>query len=189
MPLSNTHFQYVFLVPFVGMPLGPSHLMCAPNAIPFLTRGFLNSVLLTLIFFSLPFWKTARKTTKKIRISSACRTPKIFGKEGKNAQNRKEFLEKEKGKENPKGKEKKIREYRSSKWHYRQIILLSNADEKDFGMQAQLFFAAWSGNHSRSKLFRSLDGRNARFKNGHARVETRVLKTLVCRKKCRMLLY
>ena len=63
----------------------------------------------TLIFFSLPFWKTARKTTKKARISSACRTPKILGKEGKNAQNRKEFLEKEKGKENQKGKEKKIR--------------------------------------------------------------------------------
>ena len=36
-----------------------------------------------LIFFSLPFWKTARKTTKKARISSACRTPKILGKEGK----------------------------------------------------------------------------------------------------------
>ena len=63
-----------------------------------------------LIFFSLPFWKTARKTTKKARISSACRTPKILGKEGKNAQKRKEFLEKEKGKENQKGKEKKIRE-------------------------------------------------------------------------------
>ena len=55
-----------------------------------------------LIFFSLPFWKTARKTTKKARISSACRTPTILGKEGKNAQNRKEFLEKEKGKENQK---------------------------------------------------------------------------------------
>ena len=33
--------------------------------------------------------------------------PKILGKEAKNAQNRKEFLEK--GKENQKGKEKKIR--------------------------------------------------------------------------------
>ena len=65
---------------------------------------------LTLIFFSLPFWKTARKTTRKARISSACRTPKILGKEGENAQNRKEFLEKEQGKENQKGKEKKIRE-------------------------------------------------------------------------------
>ena len=63
-----------------------------------------------LIFFSLPFWKTARKTTKTARISSACRTPKILGKEGKNAQNRKEFLEKEKGKEKQKGKEKKIRD-------------------------------------------------------------------------------
>ena len=47
--------------------------------------------------------------TKEARISSACRTPKILGKEGKNAQNRKEFLEKEKGKENQKGQEKKIR--------------------------------------------------------------------------------
>ena len=64
----------------------------------------------TLIFFSLRFWKTARKTTKKARISSACHTAKILGKEGKNAQNRKEFLAKEKGKENQKGKEKKIRE-------------------------------------------------------------------------------
>ena len=33
-----------------------------------------------------------------------------LGKRGKNAQNRKEFLEKEKGKEIQKGKEKKIRE-------------------------------------------------------------------------------
>ena len=65
-----------------------------------------------LIFFSLPFWKTARKTTKKARISSACRTPQSLGKEGQNAQIRKEFLEKEKGKENQKGKEKKIREKR-----------------------------------------------------------------------------
>ena len=57
-----------------------------------------------------PFWKTARKTSKKTRISYACRTPKIFGKERKNAQNRKGFLEKEKGKKIQKGKEKKIRE-------------------------------------------------------------------------------
>ena len=46
---------------------------------------------------------------KKARIFNACRTPKILGKEGKKAQNRKEFLEKEKGKEIHKGKEKKIR--------------------------------------------------------------------------------
>ena len=58
----------------------------------------------------LPFWKTARKTTKRARISYTCRTPKILGKEGKNAQNRKEFLGKEKGKEFHKSKEKKIRE-------------------------------------------------------------------------------
>ena len=60
-------------------------------------------------FPDLDLWKTARKTTKKARISSACRTPKILGQEGKNAQNCKEFLEKEKGKENQKDKEKKIR--------------------------------------------------------------------------------
>ena len=48
------------------------------------------------------------QTTKKARNSSACRTPKILGKQGKNAQNHKEFLEKEKCKENQKGKEKKI---------------------------------------------------------------------------------
>ena len=35
---------------------------------------------------------------------------KSLGKEGKNAQNRKEYLEKENGKEIQKGKEKKIRE-------------------------------------------------------------------------------
>ena len=63
---------------------------------------------LTLIFFSLPFWKTARKTTKKARISSACRTPKTLGKEGKNAQNRKEFLEKEKSKENQKARKRRL---------------------------------------------------------------------------------
>ena len=62
------------------------------------------------VFFSLPFWKMARKTTKKTGISYACRTPRILEKEWKNAQNRKEFLEKEKGKEIQKGKEKKIRE-------------------------------------------------------------------------------
>ena len=73
-------------------------------AVPLL-KGFVCA----LIFFSLPFWKTARKTTKKARISSACRTPKILGKEGEKAQDRKEFLQKEKGKENQKGKEKKIR--------------------------------------------------------------------------------
>ena len=37
----------------------------------------------TLIFFSLLFWKTARKTTKKTRIFYPCRTPKTLGKKGK----------------------------------------------------------------------------------------------------------
>ena len=36
--------------------------------------------------------------------------PKSLGKKRKNAQNRKEFFEKEKGKENQKDKEKKIRD-------------------------------------------------------------------------------
>ena len=61
--------------------------------------------LLSLAFF----WKTARKTTKKTRIFYRCRTPKILGKEGKNGQKSKEFLGKEKRKEIPKSKEKKIR--------------------------------------------------------------------------------
>ena len=49
----------------------------------------------------------ARKTTKKARIFYPCRTPKIPGKERKNAQKSKEFLEKEKKQGNPKkqGKE------------------------------------------------------------------------------------
>ena len=51
----------------------------------------------------------ARKTTKKARIFYPCRTPKILGKERKNAQKCKEFLEKEKSKEIQKSKEKKIR--------------------------------------------------------------------------------
>ena len=65
----------------------------------------------TLIFFSLPFLENSKENHQKGKdlISSARRTPKILEKEGKNAQNRKEFLEKEKGKENQKGKEKKIR--------------------------------------------------------------------------------
>ena len=49
----------------------------------------------------------ARKTTKKVRILYPCRTPKILGKEGKNAQKREEFPGKEKKQGNPKkqGKE------------------------------------------------------------------------------------
>ena len=67
-------------------------------------------------------------TTTKARISYACRTPKILGKEAKNAQNHKESLEKEKGKEILKSKEKKIRvlisvnaegghSFTDSEWH------------------------------------------------------------------------
>ena len=60
-------------------------------------------------FFSLPFWKTARKTTKKARISSACRTPKILGKEGKTLKIARKSLKRKRQKENQTGKEKKIR--------------------------------------------------------------------------------
>ena len=63
----------------------------------------------TLFFFSLLFWKTARKTTKKARIFSLLRTPKILGKEGKNAQKSKELLGMEKSKGIQKSKERKIR--------------------------------------------------------------------------------
>ena len=57
---------------------------------------------------SLPFWKTARKTTKKARISYACRTPKVLGKEGKTLKITRNSFKKEKGKEIQKGKDKKI---------------------------------------------------------------------------------
>ena len=61
----------------------------------------------TLLF--LAFSENSKENhKKKARISSGCRTPKILEGKGKNAPNRKEFLEKEKGKENHKGKEKKI---------------------------------------------------------------------------------
>ena len=56
------------------------------------------------------FWKTARKTTKKTRIFYPCRTPKISGKEGKNAQKNKEILTSKKNKEFQKNKERKDRE-------------------------------------------------------------------------------
>ena len=63
------------------------------------------SVLPFLVFF----WKKARKTTKKTRIFYAYRTPKISGKEGKNAQKNKEILAGEKNKEFPKNKARKDR--------------------------------------------------------------------------------
>ena len=100
---SGRHFR-----DFCGIP-GPK----GPGD-PFKGRAGSRLLDVIAIFFSLPFCKTARKTTKKARISSACRTPKILGNGGKNARNRKEFLEKEKGKENQKGKEKKIRVLLSS---------------------------------------------------------------------------
>ena len=71
-------------------------------------QGGGKSGLATLIFFSLLFREKARKTTKKARIFRLFRTPKILGKEGKNTQKNKEFLEKQKGKEIQNSKEKKI---------------------------------------------------------------------------------
>ena len=91
--------------------------------------------------YGVPFWKAARKTAKKARVSSACRTPKILGKQGKNAQKRKEFLEKEKGKENQKGKEKKIRVYLWSHWAGTDPFRASgpkreNGRKMDFGQES-----------------------------------------------------
>ena len=90
-------------------PFGPRAAEC-PKGVPRVSPECPDTFLtLSLIFFSLPFWKTARKTTQKGKDFFCCRTPKILGKEGKSAQNRKEFLEEEKGKEIQKGKERKIR--------------------------------------------------------------------------------
>ena len=72
--------------------------------------GGLSGSKCTLIFLSLFFWKMARKTTKKTRISYPYRTPKVPGKEGKNAQKNKEFLAGEKNKEFQKSKARKDRE-------------------------------------------------------------------------------
>ena len=55
------------------------------------------------------FWKKARKTTQKSKDFSLCRTPKIPGKEGKNAQKSKEIPCNEKSKEIQKSKERKIK--------------------------------------------------------------------------------
>ena len=58
----------------------------------------------------LAFLEKARKTTRKSKDFSLCRTPKIPGKEGKNAQKSKEIPCNEKSKEIQKSKERKIRE-------------------------------------------------------------------------------
>ena len=72
-------------------------LPCPSIILFFFVFCFLFS--LTLSFLSLFFWKTARKTTKKTRILHSYRTPKIPGKEGKNAQKNKEILAGKKNKE------------------------------------------------------------------------------------------
>ena len=60
--------------------------------------------LLFLVFF----WKTARKTSKKARISFARQIPKILGKEGKKLKIAGNSLKRNKARK-PQGKEKKIR--------------------------------------------------------------------------------
>ena len=62
----------------------------------------------TLIFSFLAFLENGKENHKKTKDSFARRTPRILGKERRKAQNRKEFPEKENGKEIQKGKEKKI---------------------------------------------------------------------------------
>ena len=94
---------------YVGIELGDLRGVSLENAhlLRVLFSFFLSP---PLIFFSLPFEKKASKTTKKkTRIFYSSRTPKILGKEGKNAQKDKEILEKTKRKEIQKNKEKKIR--------------------------------------------------------------------------------
>ena len=62
----------------------------------------------SLIFFSLLFWKKARKTTKKTRLFSLLRTPQIPGKEGKNNQKNKEFLAKQKARKSKKARKRRL---------------------------------------------------------------------------------
>ena len=64
---------------------------------------------LALSFLSLFFRKKAGKTTKKTRIFYPYRSPKIPGKEGKNARKNKEILARRKNKEIQKNKERKAR--------------------------------------------------------------------------------
>ena len=62
----------------------------------------------TLLFLSLPFWKTARKTAKKTRISSACRTPTIFGKEGKTLKIARNSLKRKKARKTKKARKRRL---------------------------------------------------------------------------------
>ena len=61
----------------------------------------------TLIFFSLPFWKNKEKPTKTARIRSRGRTPKILGKQAKNAQKGKDFLEEKKARKSKTAKKRR----------------------------------------------------------------------------------
>ena len=69
-------------------------------------------------FPCLAFWGKARKTTQKNKDFSLCRTPKIPGKEGKNAQKERTFLATKKAR-----KSKKARKGRSGKRHFAARLL------------------------------------------------------------------
>ena len=79
----------------------------------------------TLIFFAV--LEKQGKPTKTARIRSRGRTPKILGKQAKNAQKGKDFLEEKKSKEIQNGKEKKIRELDN--------VINSIANDRDFVLQ------------------------------------------------------
>ena len=62
----------------------------------------------SLIFLSLPFWTKQGKPPKRQGSLLPAEPLKSLGKKGKNTQNRKEFLETEKGKENQKARKRRL---------------------------------------------------------------------------------
>ena len=73
-------------------------------------RSHFMKIGVSLIFFSLPFWKTARKTTRKARIfcpPPSCRTPKILEKEGKTHEKARNFLERRKARQSKKARKRR----------------------------------------------------------------------------------
>ena len=61
-----------------------------------------------LLFLAFSILENGKENQQKNKDFLCLLNPKILGKQGKNAQNRKKFREKEKGKEIQKGKQKKI---------------------------------------------------------------------------------
>ena len=90
-----------------------------PKPIKFSVEWYTHPDLRFLAFFG----KQLGKPPKKQGFLLLAEPLKSLGKKGKNAQNRKEFLEKEKGKENQKGKEKEIRAYRWRTFQLRTVPL------------------------------------------------------------------